>query len=75
MPGYNSCKVVIDGEEYANRERTFNYNFSQRYIALFDDLNNNRKVDIREEIQVIFPEGESGEKQADEFNGILLNEK
>lgn len=69
--GENSCKVYIDGEEYAAPKVTFNY--SQRHIMIVNDWMAGDAVDVKSEIKVVFSDDEAGTTQADGFNGLAIS--
>lgn len=71
--GANSCKILIDGIEYAAPEVYFNYDFSQRYIMVVNNWLEGDTVNIQREIKVVFSEDESGKNQADGFKGIAIS--
>lgn len=65
--GANSCKILVDGVEYAAPEVTFNYDFSQRHIMVVNKWLEEEKVNVQSEIKVVFGEDEAGKSQADGF--------
>ena len=71
--GANSCKILIDGVEYAAPEVTFNYDFSQRHIMVVNKWLEGETVNVLGEIQVVFDEGENGKNQADGFKGLAIS--
>lgn len=71
--GENSCRIYIDGEEYASSEFTFNYDLTQRHIIVLNKWSEGETVNVQDEIRVVFSEDENGKKQANEFNGLALS--
>lgn len=73
VSGENSCKILIDGVEYAAPTVSFNYDFSQRHIMTVNDWANGDTVNIQNEIKVVFDETETGNEQAEKFNGLIIS--
>jgi lysophospholipase L1-like esterase len=73
VSGENHCKIFIDGVEYAAPEVSFDYDFSQRHIMVVNDWLNGETIDVKDEIKVVFDEGDDGSKQADGFMGIMIS--
>ena len=71
--GANRCKILVDGEEFAAPEVTFNYDFSQRHIMIVNDWLRGETVNVHREIKVVFAEDEAGKTQADQFNGLTIS--
>ena len=71
--GENSCKILIDGVEYATPEVTFNYDFSQRHIMIVNKWLEGEYVNVQNEIKVVFGEDEAGKNQADGFKGLAIS--
>lgn len=71
--GANSCKILVDGVEYAAPEVTFNYDSSQRHIMVVNKWMEGEYVNVQGEIKVVFGEDESGKNQADGFNGLAIS--
>lgn len=71
--GANSCKILVDGVEYAAPEVTFNYDFSQRHIMIVNKWLEGETVNVQSEIKVVFAEDEAGKNQADGFNGLTIS--
>lgn len=71
--GANSCKILIDGAEYAAPEVTFNYDFSQRHIMIVNKWLEGEYVNVQSEIKVVFGEDEAGKNQADGFKGLAIS--
>lgn len=65
VPGQNSCKIFIDGVEFAAPESYFDYDFTQRKIIIIN------KITAQSTISVSFTE----EEQANSFNGICFSWK
>ena len=72
-PGNNNCRILVDGVEYAARQKIFSYDFNQRQILIVNDWLAGRKLNIQNEIKIIFAEDEAGKKQADGFKGIAIS--
>ena len=70
---FNSCKIIIDGEEYAAPEVSFDYDFSQRHIMVVNNWLDGDVVDVKNEIKVVFADDENGQKQADGFRGLAIS--
>ncbi|MBQ6587370.1 MAG: SGNH/GDSL hydrolase family protein [Butyrivibrio sp.] len=73
ISGANSCKIIIDGEEYAAPEVSFDYDFSQRHIMVVNNWLDGDVVDVKNEIKVVFADDENGQKQADGFRGLAIS--
>lgn len=71
--GANSCTILVDGVEYAAREVTFNYDFSQHQIVVVNKWLEGETVNVQSEIKVVFAEDEAGRKQADGFKGLAIS--
>lgn len=71
--GANSCKILVDGVEYAAPEVTFNYDFSQRHIMIVNKWLEGETVNVQSEIKVVFGEDEAGKNQADGFKGLAIS--
>lgn len=71
--GANSCKILVDGVEYAAPEVTFNYDFSQRHIMIVNKWLEGETVNVQSEIKVVFAEDEAGKNQADGFKGLTIS--
>ncbi len=71
--GANSCKILVDGMEYAAPEVTFNYDFSQRHIMIVNKWLEGETVNVQSEIKVVFGEDEAGKNQADGFKGLAIS--
>lgn len=67
VSGENSCKIFIDGVEFAAPERYFDYDFTQRRIMIV----NTEYINAEKTIEITFADRE----QADGFNGICFNWK
>lgn len=65
VPGQNSCKIFIDGVEFAAPESYFDYDFTQRKIMVLKP----DYITAQNTIEVRFID----EEQADKFNGICLS--
>ncbi len=73
VSGENSCKVIIDGEEYAAPEVKFDYDFSQRHIMVVNNWIDGDVISVQKEIQVVFADDEKGQTQADGFRGLAIS--
>ncbi len=73
VSGTNSCKIIIDGEEYAAPEVSFDYDLSQRHIMVVNNWLDGDVVDVQNEIKVVFADDENGQKQADGFRGLAIS--
>lgn len=73
VSGANSCKIIIDGEEYAAPEVSFDYDSSQRHIMVVNNWLDGDVVDVQNEIKVVFADDEEGQKQADGFRGLAIS--
>ena len=73
MPGENSCKILVDGVEYATPEVTYNRDFSQRRIMIVNKWLEGDTVNVQSEIKVIFAKDADGKNQADGFNGLTIS--
>ena len=71
--GANSCRILVDGTEFAAPEVTFNYDFSQRHIMIVNHWLEGETVNVQREIKVVFAEDETGKTQADGFNGLIIS--
>lgn len=71
--GINSCKILVDGIEYAAPEVTFNYDFNQRHIMVVNNWLDGETVNVQNEIQVIFGDDITSKNQADGFKGLVIS--
>ena len=71
--GANSCRIFIDGVEYAAPEVTFNYDFSQQHIMVVNNWMDSGTVKVENEITVVFSDDEDGKTQADGFKGLVFS--
>ncbi len=69
----NKFTVLIDGNEYVDVDEFFKYQFSQRRIFVINKWAENKKVDINNEIRIVFADDEVGTAHADGFYGLALN--
>ncbi len=67
VSGQNSCKIFIDGVEFAAPESYFDYDFTQRKIMVLST----DYITAKSTIEVSFTE----EEQANSFNGICFSWK
>lgn len=72
VSGSNSCRILVDGREYAAPEIVFNYDFSQRRILIVNDWLQGDGVNVQSEIRIVFAEDAAGKQQADGFHGIAV---
>ncbi len=73
VSGINRCRILIDGEEFASPDVNYAYDYNQRIIHTVNRWLEGKTVNIKHKIEIVFPDDESGEKQADRFNGIAIS--
>ena len=71
--GDNNCKILIDGKEFVEREISFDYDFNERFIVIVNEEWNEDPLIVKNEIEIVFSDDESGREQADGFMGIAVS--
>lgn len=71
--GDNSCRILVDGKDFAEREISFDYDFNERFIVIVNEEWNEDPLIVKNEIEIVFSDDESGSQQANGFMGIAVS--
>ncbi|MDO4537478.1 MAG: SGNH/GDSL hydrolase family protein [Coriobacteriales bacterium] len=73
VPGENSCKILVDGQEFQTFANTHEKDYNQRHIMTVNKWQDGEAVNAENEIKVVFSDDESGKAQADGFKGLFMS--
>ncbi|WP_026506424.1 SGNH/GDSL hydrolase family protein [Butyrivibrio sp. MC2013] len=72
-PGLNSCRVIIDGEEYSTAQFNFKQDYKQRHIKVINGWPEGSSFEIKKAISIEFTDDADGKYRADNFAGLMIS--